>query len=206
MRSIVFLVIVVFSGLIVALGYFIDLPWLTSARQLVLQWAVILAAVALWVGLFNLARVHWGKVIHWKRNSAFSLVLLISMLATLTVGFINRPTGSISLWIFNNVQMPVEASLIAILAVMLVYAAARLLSRRDDFYSLVFTLPVLVMLLGAVSFMDLDIPALFYLRTWIAQVWALGGVRGLLIGIALGTIATALRIFLGADRPYEEQA
>jgi hypothetical protein len=31
---------------------------------------------------------------------------------------------------------------------------------------------------------------------------SLGALRGLLIGVALGTITTGLRILIGADRPY----
>jgi hypothetical protein len=40
------------------------------------------------------------------------------------------------------------------------------------------------------------------LRNWLATVPALAGARGLLLGIALGTIATGLRILMGVDRPY----
>jgi hypothetical protein len=37
---------------------------------------------------------------------------------------------------------------------------------------------------------------------WITQVIALGGARGILIGVALGTLTTGLRVLFGADRPY----
>jgi hypothetical protein len=39
-------------------------------------------------------------------------------------------------------------------------------------------------------------------RPWITQVLALGGARGILIGVALGTLTTGLRVLFGADRPY----
>jgi hypothetical protein len=36
----------------------------------------------------------------------------------------------------------------------------------------------------------------------ITLVPATAGARGLLLGVALGAIATGLRVFLGFDRPY----
>jgi len=39
-------------------------------------------------------------------------------------------------------------------------------------------------------------------RPFIAQVLAAGGARGILIGVALGTLTTGLRVLLGSDRPY----
>jgi hypothetical protein len=44
-----------------------------------------------------------------------------------------------------------------------------------------------------------QIPGLNEFRSWIAQ----SGARGVLLGVALGTIATGLRILTGTDRPYE---
>jgi hypothetical protein len=32
----------------------------------------------------------------------------------------------------------------------------------------------------------------------------LAGVRGILLGVALGTIATGLRVLMGAERPYTD--
>jgi len=39
-------------------------------------------------------------------------------------------------------------------------------------------------------------------RSWLAQVPAIAGARGLLLGVALGTVATGIRILIGVDRPY----
>jgi hypothetical protein len=44
-----------------------------------------------------------------------------------------------------------------------------------------------------------------FIRPWIQQVLALGGARGILIGVALGTLTTGLRVLFGADRPYGDR-
>jgi hypothetical protein len=40
------------------------------------------------------------------------------------------------------------------------------------------------------------------IKEWVLRVPTMAGARGILLGVALGIIATGLRILLGADRPY----
>lgn len=202
LKSTVFAAIAIAAGLVVLLGYFFELPLLTNLRLDFLHWGVILAAVAFFVGIVNLARVHWKKVSTRQVGSLYSIVLLVSMFLTLLVAGFLGPTAEWSLWIFNNVQVPIEASLMAVLAVVLAYAAARLFYRRLTVFTLIFIGTVLLVILSTVTFPFFELPGLGGLRTWITQVWATAGARGILLGVALGTVATGLRILMGADRPY----
>jgi hypothetical protein len=104
----------------------------------------------------------------------------------------------------NAIVVPVEASLMAILAITLIYAMIRLLRRRLDVMSVVF-------LIVAVFFLILLIPTPFgpilgdrgtQALIDFLGIFSGGGARGLLIGIALGTLLTGLRVLFGADRPY----
>ena len=81
---------------------------------------------------------------------------------------------------------------------------ARLLSRRINLFSLVFLLTSLTVLLGMATIPFINAPLLGEVRAWITQVPAVAGSRGILLGVALGTIATGLRILIGSDRPYGE--
>ena len=195
-------IIAVISGLFVLLGYFF--PGVFGGIQSVLiGWAIILAAFALLLGIFNLAMVHWKKTGSEERGSVYSIVLLISLFLTIIVASLSGPTGSWSLWIFNTFQVPVEVSLLAVLAVVLVYAGARLLSRRPKWNTILFLATVLLVLLGSVPLYFIgEITPLTAVRGWLAQVPAIAGARGLLLGVALGTVATGLRILIGVDRPY----
>ena len=195
-------VIAVVSGVLVLLGYFFS-GVLESIQSVLLGWAIILAAFALLLGIFNLALVHWKKLNAKGPNSIYSLVLLVSLGITIIVAGLSGPTGGAALWIFNTFQVPVEVSLLAILAVVLVYSVARLISRKPRWYTVLFLVTVLVVLLGTVPlFFFGELPLLTSVRGWIAQVPAVAGARGLLLGVALGTVATGLRILLGVDRPY----
>jgi hypothetical protein len=197
-----FAVIAIAFGLIVLLGYF--LPVLVGLREELLRWAVLLTAVLLLVGVINLARVHWEKFTKKQSGGWYSLVLLISLVITLVVALTGYWTGNshVLIWLFNYIQLPVESSLMAILVVVLTYAAARMLGRRMNLFSLVFIITVLLVLIGTVSLPGVEIDLLRDLRSWIVQVAATAGARGILLGVALGTIATGLRVLMGADRPY----
>ncbi len=201
-------VIAIASGLLVLLGYF--LPNIFGGlRDQMLLWAIFLAAFALLVGVLNLAGTHLKKVTTRQRGAGYSIVLLISMLLTLALvgidlaGGENGPAGFWSLWLFKNIQMPIEISLIAVLAIVLVIMAARLLGRRPNTFSIIFLLTVVIVLLGSVPLYHFGSSApLTTLRGLAVNLLAVGGMRGLLLGVALGTIATGLRVLMGADRPY----
>jgi len=192
-------------GLIVLLGYFLPIPLLFSVRLELVQWAIILAGVAILVGIGNLFTVHFLKVRRREKGSLYSLVLLVSMLETLLIGVLLGPTHAWMQAAVETIIFPVEASLMALLAVTLIYASIRLLRRRVDMMSIVFLATALFMLIASVSLPWLgEIPMLSDLiRPWLTMVGpAAGGARGLLLGVALGALTTGLRTLFAIDRPY----
>ena len=197
-------------GIIVLAGYFI--PPFINIRIILLRAGLVLSAVALLVGIINLITVHIKKLGADSENSGYSLILVIALLATLIIGIIDmvqtylvgKPNFQMTSWIFTNIQLPIETSLLAVTAVSLTYAAASILRKRMDLFSIVFFFVVLLVLLGSFSIPPATLPFLHVIRDWILRVPALGGARGLLLGIALGTITTGIRVLMGTDRPYGE--
>jgi len=202
LKSSIFIAISIVSGAIVLLGYFVDIASLKDLRVLLLQWAMIITSVALVIGVINLMQVHWRKVESRQPAYIYSLILFVAFGITLVVAGYFGPTNKWSMLLFNYVQTPIESSLLAILTVVLVFAAGRLFLHRQNTFTLVFILTAIITLLGMVSFPIFSLPGLDELRNWIIRVWALAGARGILLGVALGIIATGLRILIGADRPY----
>ncbi len=204
LKSLPLLLITSASGLVILIGYFVEIPGLVELRKLFLQWFSILSAIALVMGVINLASTHGRKIIRQHPNAIYSAILIGSMLATLALGFLYGPTGPALLWIYQFITIPVEASLVASLAFILIYTLARLFQKRLTWYSAIFLFTVLLILAGSISFAAGDIPGMAFLKSWVEHVWAIGGVRGILLGVALGTITTGVRILLGGERPYQE--
>ncbi len=195
--------IAIAAGLLVLLGYFVPATLLVYMRQEIILWATILAAMAVLVAVLSLLIVHLGKVSRRQKGYIFSVLLVVSMLITFLSGLVLGPQHPKLRSVVEAVVIPVEASLMAILAVTLIYASIRLLRRRTDIMVVVFLATALLVLLGTAPLPFGEISLLNYIiRPWIIQVPATAGARGLLIGVALGSLLTGLRILLGADRPY----
>jgi hypothetical protein len=201
-RNPVYTAIAIGIGIVVLLGYFLQFDLLVNLRIVLLEWATVLVAVALLVGIVNLFIVHLQKSAADQSNQVNSITLITSLTVTLLVAGWFGPTHPISLWMFNYIQIPVEASLMAILAVVLIYAGVRLLRRKPNLLSIVFIATAVIILLMTGPLFGIDIPGLAELRIWIGKVPAVAGARGILLGVSLGIVAAGLRILMGADRPY----
>jgi hypothetical protein len=191
------------AGVIVLLGYFFPEP-LGPLRILLLDWAVAIAGMAVLVGIYNLAAVQMEKFRAGQKGGAYGILLVISLLITFGLGVVLGPEHQYMQLAVNAIVVPVEASLMAILAVTLIYASIRLLRRRVDVMSVVF---LIVAVLSLILMMPTPFgPILGDGGTQLAVdflgIFSDGGARGLLIGIALGTLLTGLRVLFGADRPY----
>lgn len=206
--SIASAVIAVASGVLVLAGYFFAgesaglASRLANIRLTMLNWAITLAGFAIFIGLINLIQAHYKKIQKKQKGSFYSLLLIISLIAAFLFG-LAKP-GQMGI-IFTTIQLPVEASLMALLVVTLTYASIRLLRRRLTLVSIIFLVTALLIMLGTAPLPFLgEIPGLSdWVRPFISQVLAAAGARGILIGVALGTLTTGLRILFGADRPYE---
>jgi len=204
------------AGVIVLLGYFFgtnvsgEITLLGILQSYFLRGAIVVAGVALLVGVYNLTAVH-AKKIRQRDETIYSFITVLALLLTLLVGIFDLvmtylqgvPGLRYTRWIFENIQLPIESSLMAMIAISLTYAAIRLLSRRLNFMSVVFSVVVLVLLIGAIPAVAAsDFNIITSIRNWILSVPAVGGARGIVFGMALGIIATGIRILMGTDRPY----
>jgi hypothetical protein len=200
-------------GLLVLAGYLFgykadgSLSLLGKVQSFLLYIAVTLAGFAMLVGLGNLLLVHMNKIRHKQKGAAYSFILIVALVTTLLLGLLapyQPKAASIFNDTFNVVQLPVEASLMALLAITLTYASIRLLRRHLNLLSVIFLITALLILLGTAPWPFLgEVPFLSnVIRPIVAQIPATAGARGILLGVALGTLTTGLRILFGADRPY----
>jgi len=121
----------------------------------------------------------------------------------LSVALPSGGASAASRWILRYVYQPLEAAFLALLVFFIASAIYRGLRVRTWEMGL-FALAALIVLIGAAPLMQLVSPLIPAARDWIVNVPAVAGVRGILFGVALGVIATGLRLLTGIDRPYAE--
>jgi type IV secretory pathway VirB2 component (pilin) len=172
----------------------------TPVQHILAEWAVIVGSFALLLGLWNIGRVHIKKA--FRQRKIESLFFLFAALATLLLWLaaIFSPDQAISelaegavQGVYNYVISPIGASLAALVVVALTLAAFRLLRTRRSWWMIIFIPVVAIVLLTSVPLAGLD-PGLFSgIRHWVINVFGMAGMRGLLLGVVLGTALTALR-------------
>lgn len=218
MRSPVAAAIAIGVGLVVLLGFFIPagvetlgpaLDGLLTLRTLIVDWSVTLAAFASLVAIIALAGAHWRKLRARRAPDRYSFFMLAGFVITILFGiYVYTFSGEIAAFqqVVTGLQVPVEASLMAVLAVTLTLAVLRLFQRRSGLLPLVFAVSVLVYLIFNSGILagaeDAETVGITGVLLYVLQILPVAGGRGILLGIALGSIMAGLRILFGAERPY----
>jgi hypothetical protein len=175
---------------------------INGVGYLLVSWAAIVVAFALLLGFANVINVHWNRIRTQKSGALYSVVLLVALVGTIIFG-IGGPTSGGGQFIFDYILQPLEATFFALLAIFIATAAYRAFRVRN-LETFFFVLFAVIVLLGQVPIAIYIWPELPVIKDWILNVPTLAGVRGILLGVALGTIATGLRVLIGTDRPYTD--
>ncbi len=187
-------------GLIVLLSLLLPAETLAAPRRFLLQWAMVLGGFAFILAYLNIFRVHLLRLARGKRKKITSLLLMLSALATTAVVVLQGPQGMISQAVLKYVMIPGESTLLALTTVTLLLASIRVLRHRRSTGSIAFVLIAALALVLTVPYADAASRPIEIIRQWL-HIPAMAGMRGLMMGIALGTTMTGLRIIIGADRP-----
>ena len=165
-----------------------------------LQLTVIAVAVTILLGILNLFGVHLRRIFRLQRGWFYSLALLVSAAVVLVLWLTGAQDSNKLL--LETVELSVESALAGLVVFALVYGAYRLMRRRVTWAGLLFTGVLLIILIGA-----LPLPQVAFLadvRTWLLAVPVSAGARGILLGVALATVVTGVRVLIGQDRSYRE--
>ncbi len=190
-------------GLIVLVHQFISNIFLDELGSVLIAWSAIIAAFAVLLGLLNVLSVHLRRLIHHDGNVVSSVVILISAFVVFLVVLPSGGASPASAWVFRYLYQPLEASFLALLVFFIASAAYRAL-RAQSWETSLLVIATLVVLIGSAPIANLISPLLPAAKDWVMNVPAVAGVRGILFGVALGIIATGLRLLTGIDRQYTE--
>jgi uncharacterized membrane protein YhaH (DUF805 family) len=179
-----------------------------SLAAILLQIIVVTAALAVLIGLLNLLSVHLRRMQDRERGAVYSLFTIVSAIAVIVIHVLDVRTTdggekSVSGVLFETIQVSLESALGGLLFFFLVYAVYRMMRDSVTWQGLIFTVAVLLILIGWLPLSGLT----FFenLRDWLLEVPVTAGARGVLIGIALGTVVVGTRVLIGQERAYREE-
>lgn len=192
----------------IAIGFGVLTVWgliagsgsILGITNLLLQLTVITIAVTILLGILNLFSVHLRRIIQWQRGAFYSIALVVSAAVVLILWLLGaRETNAMLL---ETVEVSVESALAGLVVFALVYGAYRMMRRRVTWGGILFTVALLVVLIGALPVPQVAV--LSEIRAWLLAVPVSAGARGILLGIALATVVTGVRVLIGQDRSYRE--
>jgi len=227
MKRTVPLLIAIFAGFILIIANFI--PYAQGWGLRAQEWFNILAVGAMVLGGGNLIKLHLMKVSAKRKGWGYSAVTIICFVATLIIGlskFNVHPNprfpdyawsgyyleeGSGLWWIYEHMVVPLTSMMFAMLAFYVATAAFRAFRAKNIEATMLLVTAGIVLLgrtyAGVWLFEGWCPDWLLWLRfdnltVWIMDIPNTAGTRAITMGIALGVVATSLRILLGVDRSY----
>jgi hypothetical protein len=195
-------------GMVMLLQFFSPHPTLLQTYNLILDWKQVVFGMTLILGIVSLVRFHSAKIKRKQSGWLYSIVTLAGLVAMSGSSLIWGTERGFYPWAFDYIQAPMQATMFALLAFYVASASYRAFRVRSLHAGLLLVAGVIVMLgrvpLGELIGITIDGRhyALPQLSTWILDVPNLAAKRGILIGVGLGMVATALKILLGIERSY----
>ena len=198
-------------GIFMILSFFVPHQIVSVPADFLQQSALIVVAFGYVLGGANVLRVNFDGI--YKRQSGwiYKVVLVVALLATLVIGavegrgFLNP--GMRSKWIYDNIYSNMSATMFALLAFFIASAAFRAFRIRNT-EAAVLAVAALIVMLGRVPLSNTltgwlpEWARLLTIQEWIMEFPQNAAKRAILMGAALGVMATGLRVILGLERSY----
>lgn len=178
-----------------------------EVSQTLVQLVTVVGALAVIIGIFNLLAVHARKIAH-PPAGIYSLITILTLVIIVVLRLVERlnilqvgsgDSPALTLTLMDAVQVTIESALAGLLFFFLVYSAYRLMRRRVTVWNLLFVATLILVLVG---YTQPTGSLLANVREWILRVPVGAGTRGLLIGIAIGTVVVGTRLLIGQDRTF----
>jgi hypothetical protein len=203
MKRTIPLAICLIMGIVMMVQFFIPHPVSVALYNLSNDWIRNVSAFALVLGVGSLVMYHIEKLRRRKQGWYYSIVALVAAAVTTVVGLgwgvkQGSPLQSI---IFSNLMVPLNASMFAILAFYMASAAYRAFRARTK-ESALLLIAAFVVMLGMVPIGYSIWHKLPDVAEWILSVPNMAAKRAILFGVALGAIATSLKVILGIERGW----
>lgn len=198
-------------GLFMILSFFVPHQAVSVPADFLQQSAIIIVAFGIVLGGANLLRVNLEVVVRRQPGWPYKFVLIAGLVVTVALGLIEgrdfQAAGTRSTWIYDQVYSSMSSAMFALLAFFIASAAFRAFRIRTTEAALLAMAALIVMMgrvpLGAV--LTAGLPRELRVETlaqWILDVPQNAANRAILIGAALGVMATGLRVILGIERSY----
>lgn len=208
MKRTVPLLIVMVGGILMIIQYFIPHQISQTVFDYYTDWAPIIVAFALVLGVGSLTRIHAHKIRRKSQNWQYSWAVLIPLYAMPVLAHIwpqslggGMDSPSVFHFLFMHIQVPIQATMFSMLAFYIASAAFRAF-RAKSAIATVLLIAAVVVMLGQVPIGELLGKWLPATGLWILRYPNLAAKRAIMLGVGFGMLATNLKIIFGVERNW----
>ena len=200
--------IVLVGGILMMVQYFIPHQYSQNIFNYYTEWAPIIGAFALILGVGSLTRVHSHKIRRKAKNWQYSWAVLIPLFGMPFFALIwpvslggGMDEPSLFHFMFMHIQVPIQATMFSLLAFYIASAAFRAF-RAKSALATVLLLAAVVVMLGQVPIGEMLGRWLPETGLWILRYPNLAAKRAIMLGVGFGMLATNLKIIFGVERNW----
>ncbi len=211
MKRLIPLVLCFIFGIVMIATQFSPHPFSKRVFEEVVNGALIISPFALVLATVTLIQTHATRIRRRSDHWPYSFLVFAGLLTMVLIGVPLGPNHPVFVWIYDNVQVPMDATMFSLLAFFIASAAYRAFRARTTEATLLLVTALIVML-GNVPVGNLVWNKLMSWTPWVDQASAarewildnpnLSARRGIILGVSLGVISQSVRIILGIERSY----
>lgn len=188
------------AGMIMILQFFVPATQVLGDK--LQEWYMIVASAAIFLGTVNLIQVHMHKIRFRAKNWKYSPVTLSGLFVMILTGlFFGIDQGKPFDYMFQTMMVPMGATIFSLLAFFVASAAFRAF-RANNWRAALLLASAFVVMLGRVPIGSMIWNKIPLISEWVMQFPNMAGQRAVMIGAAMGMVATSLRMIFGIERSY----
>ena len=182
--------------LLLVLEFFLNVPdSVKTINSDIRTFGSIIAAFAMMLGSANIFKIYGNRIIKRSSNWEYGVLLLGVFAASVLFGMTEGTKGSTFLWIYNNIQVPIGATIFSLLGFFIVYAAFRAF-RAKTWEAAVLLICGAVMIWWGAPLGKSIFPGIDTIATWLVDVPNSASFRGYGMTTAIATVVIGLTLLL----------
>ncbi len=192
------LLIFAITFIIGCFGYYIEHPVMSEIYSTLFDWVLLMSNLALGTGLIAMTLYHGKKIAKREKGYEMSFVVFGALILMFVSCYASPASRE---YLYAKIYTPASIAILCFTGfseISGLYRAFRVRSVEAFFLALA----GFILLMHFAPVYGFFIPGVEKVASWLLDNPAMGASRGIVIGVAIGTIAIAIRVLLGYEKAY----